>query len=101
MTLTFLPIFPFCSKDMPYSFAIDYVDNDKPQLEYLGVDTNVLKKKMIGLIGGTKQERVKNYFEDTKKIIGEFHRVLKPGKCVVIVIGSNEIQTGGIRHEVE
>ena len=85
----------------PYSFAIDYVDNDKPQLEYLGVDVEALKKKMVGLIGKTKEERIKKYFEDMKKVIQEYERVLKPGKCCAIVIGSNEIQTGGIRHEVE
>lgn len=85
----------------PYSFAIDYIENDKPQLEYLGVDIEALKKKMVGLIGKTKEERVKKYFEDMKKVIQEYERVLKPGKCCAIVIGSNEIQTGGIRHEVE
>jgi hypothetical protein len=85
----------------PYSFAIDYVDNDSPQLEYLGIDTEKLKKDMIGLVGKTKQEKVKKYFEDMKKVIEEFSRVLKPGKCLVVVVGSNEIQTGGVRHEIE
>jgi len=85
----------------PYSFAIDYIDNDRPQLEYLGVDPEDLRRKMVGLIGNTKQERVKRYFDDMKRIIEEYHRVLKPGKSCAIVIGSNEIQTGGVRHEVE
>jgi len=85
----------------PYSFAIDYVENDRPQLEYLGVNPEDLKKKMIGLIGREREERVRNYFDDMKKVIEEYERVLKPEACCVIVIGSNEIQTGGIRHEVE
>ncbi len=85
----------------PYSFAIDYVENDRPQLEYLGIDPDTLKGKMVGLLGRTRQDRVQHYFEDMKKVISEFQRVLKPGRCCVIVIGSNEIQTGGIRHEVE
>jgi len=33
--------------------------------------------------------------------VSEMRRVLKPGKMCVIVIGSNDIQTGGIRHEIE
>jgi len=86
----------------PYSFAIDYVENDRPQLEYLGANPEILKSKMIGLAGGkSREQRVKYYFQDMKKVITEYHRVLKPGRCCVIVIGSNEIQTGGIRHEVE
>jgi len=56
---------------------------------------------MVGLIGKTKEERIANYFVDMKKVIWEYHRVLKTGRCCAIVIGSNEIQTGGIRHEVE
>ena len=33
----------------PYSFAIDYIDNDLPQLEYLGIDVKELRKDLIGL----------------------------------------------------
>ncbi len=85
----------------PYSFAIDYVENDRPQLEYLGIDPETLKSQMIGLLGKNREERVRHYFEAMQKVVSEFHRVLKPGRCCAIVIGSNEIQTGGIRHEVE
>jgi tRNA G10 N-methylase Trm11 len=85
----------------PYSFAIDYIDNDRPQLEYLGVEVRDLKNKMIGLIGESREQRVKRYFEDMRKVIQEFYRVLKKDRYCVIVIGSNEIQTGGIRHELE
>lgn len=86
----------------PYSFAIDYAENDRPQIEYLGYDTDELKTRMIGLIGGRSVEsRVKEYFKDMRAVFEEMARVLKPGRCCVVVIGSNEIQTGGIRHEVE
>jgi hypothetical protein len=86
----------------PYSFAIDYAENDRPQLEYLGYEPNQLKEEMIGLIGGKSiQSRVRRYFQDMQQIFAEMARVLKKGKCCVVVIGSNEIQTGGIRHEVE
>jgi len=85
----------------PYSFAIDYVDNDAPQLELLGVDTDVLRQKMIGLRGADKEERIANYFKDMALAFKEMSRVLKPGKFCVIIVGSNSIQTGGIKHEEE
>ncbi len=83
----------------PYSFAIDYASNDKDQLEYLGLDTEKLKEKMIGLRGKNKIERLNNYFEDMKTVCTEIARVLKPNKYAVIIIGSNTNQTGGIRLE--
>jgi len=85
----------------PYSFAIDYVENDRPQLELLGIDVDALKQKMIGLQGRTRKDKIANYFEAMDRAIGEMSRVLKPRKCCVIVVGSNEIQTGGIRHDEE
>jgi len=60
----------------PYSFAIDYADNDRPQLD-------------------------SNYFEDMNQVLKEMARVLKIGKYAVIIIGSNDIQTGGIRLETK
>jgi len=83
----------------PYSFAIDYAENDRPQLEYLGYDVIKLKDEMIGLKGKTKKEKLANYFDDMNKILSEMSRVLKTGKYAVIIIGSNDIQTGGIRLE--
>lgn len=83
----------------PYSFAIDYASNDKDQLEYLGLDVEKLKEKMIGLRGKNKIERLENYFEDMKTVCVEIARVLKPNKYAVIIIGSNTNQTGGIRLE--
>ena len=90
----------------PYSFAIDYVANDELQLRYLGLDPKDLASRMVGLIGGegrSQEQRMRNrverYFEDMHTIIGECARVMKPGACCVIVIGSNTNQTGGIALE--
>jgi DNA modification methylase len=85
----------------PYSFAIDYAENDRPQLEYLGYDISKLKDEMIGLKGKTKREKLANYFDDMDKALKEMARVLRVGKYVVIIIGSNDIQTGGIRLETK
>lgn len=85
----------------PYSFAIDYAENDRPQLEYLDYDIASLKDGMVGLKGKTRKEKLANYFEDMDKVLSEMARVLKIGKYAVIIIGSNDIQTGGIRLETK
>ncbi|MCD6385189.1 hypothetical protein J7M23_05365 [Candidatus Sumerlaeota bacterium] len=85
----------------PYSFAINYAENDRPQLEYLGYDVDTLKNEMIGLKGRTRKEKLAIYFDDMNKVLHEMARVLKPGKYAVIIIGSNDIQTGGIRLETK
>ncbi len=89
----------------PYSFAIDYIENDRPQLQFLGVNVESLKQSMVGLTGSgrTRREliesRVVNYFADMEAIMKHCHRVLKPGRYCVIVIGSNTNQTGGVSLE--
>jgi SAM-dependent methyltransferase len=89
----------------PYSFAIDYVENDRPQLEHLGVDVNELKRHMVGLVGTGRsreemvQSRLDHYFSDMEVIMTQCLRVLKPGRYCVIVIGSNTNQTGGVALE--
>ena len=85
----------------PYSFAIDYAENDRPQLEYLGYDVSSLKEEMIGLKGKGRKDKLANYFYDMNKVLSEMSRVLKVGKYAVIIIGSNDIQTGGIRLETK
>lgn len=85
----------------PYSFAIDYVENDRPQLEYLGHNISKLKDEMIGLKGKTRKEKLVNYFIDMDRVLSEMSRVLKADKYAVIIIGSNDIQTGGIRLETK
>ena len=83
----------------PYSFAIDYVKNDESQLNFLGYDTDNIKKDMIGLVGKNKKERLENYFRDMDCVCSEVSRVLKQDKYFVMIIGSNTNQTGGIRLE--
>jgi len=89
----------------PYSFAIDYVDNDRPQLQRLGVNVDDLKRDMVGLIGTGRsseeliQSRLRNYFSDMESIMRHCLRVLKPGRYCVVVIGSNTNQTGGVALE--
>ncbi|MCD4745285.1 MAG: hypothetical protein K8R58_03200 [Bacteroidales bacterium] len=83
----------------PYSFAINYVENDKDQLEYLGYDTKQLQNQLIGLKGKTKHEKLEIYFKDMDKFCGEASRILRKNKYLVIIIGSNTNQTGGIRLE--
>ena len=83
----------------PYSFAIDYVENDKDQLEFLGCDTKTLKNKLIGLKGKTKDQKLENYFTDMDTFCSQVSMVLKKSKYFVLIIGSNTNQTGGIRLE--
>ena len=83
----------------PYSFAIDYIENDRDQLEYLGYDIKELKNKLIGLKGKGKKEKLEIYFKDIDIFLSEASRVLKKNKYLVIIIGSNTNQTGGIRLE--
>mgnify|MGYP005848157373 CR=1 FL=1 len=87
----------------PYSFALDYVENDRIQLDYLGVEVEGLKQGMIGLRGeGRKtdvKEKVNYYFEDMDRVFKECARVLKKNRHCVVVIGSNTQQTGGVRLE--
>lgn len=83
----------------PYSFAIDYVDNDKPQLEYLGYDLVKLKENMIGLQGRGISEKLELYFNMLDKVLQELARVTKKGSKTIFVIGTNDIQTKGVRLE--
>ena len=83
----------------PYSFAINYVENDRDQLEYLGNDTKQLKNQLIGLKGKNKKENLEIYFNDMDKFCSEASRILKENKYFIMIIGSNTNQTGGIRLE--
>ena len=83
----------------PYSFAIDYVSNDEAQLKYFGCDIDKIRVNMIGLRGKNKDERLENYFADMDKTCAEMARVLKNERFLVMIIGSNTNQTGGIRLE--
>ncbi|HEY60107.1 MAG TPA: hypothetical protein G4N92_05430 [Anaerolineae bacterium] len=85
----------------PYSFAIDYIDNDQPQLEYLNYDISSLKIDMIGLRGKGINEKLKLYFNDVQESIKEMARVTKKDRRIVIIIGSNTIQTRGVELQPE
>ncbi|MBI1900733.1 MAG: hypothetical protein HYS13_06440 [Planctomycetia bacterium] len=76
----------------PYSFAIDYVANDAAQLEYLEVEVERLRGRMIGLRGGNLAARVQNYLADMGTVTRECARVLRKGRYFVVVVGTNSNQ---------
>jgi DNA modification methylase len=76
----------------PYSFAIDYVANDQSQLDYMGVSTEDLRQRMIGLRGRSEAERHAHYLTDMEAVMKECARVLCPGRFCVVVIGTNSNQ---------
>ena len=80
----------------PYSFAIDYLENDEYHLKSMGVDIGRLRQGMIGLRGGGLREKYRLYIEDMTKVIAECSRVLKPGKICSIVVGTNNNQLSKI-----
>lgn len=80
----------------PYSFAIDYLKNDQAQLEYLGYNTETLRKNMIGLQGRGLNNKLDIYFQTINKTMEEMKRVAKQNAPIVIVIGTNDIQTKGV-----
>jgi len=80
----------------PYSFAIDYLKNDSFHLEFLGADIDALLEKMVGLRGRTPRQRFDFYKSDMKIVLSECSRVLRPGRCCTIVVGTNDNQIGGM-----
>lgn len=80
----------------PYSFAIDYLENDAYHLKSMGVDIDHLRDYMIGLRGKSLKEKYDLYVEDMSKVVSECARVLKPGKICSIVVGTNNNQLSKI-----
>lgn len=80
----------------PYSFAIDYLDNDAFHLNYLGVDIAHLQDSMIGLRGQTLPEKFALYQSDMQQALSECSRVLKKGKLCTIIVGTNSNQISKI-----
>jgi hypothetical protein len=80
----------------PYSFAIDYLENDSFHLGFLGVDTDRLRRGMIGLRGRTLQEKFNLYRTDMDAVLSECARVLRPGRICTIVVGTNNNQLSKI-----
>jgi SAM-dependent methyltransferase len=81
----------------PYSFAIDYAENDAFHLAALGVDRAELDGSMIGLRGGPRHaDKYACYLEDMRSVLRECFRVLKPRGHCVIVVGTNNNQLGKV-----
>ncbi len=80
----------------PYSFAIDYLANDSFHLNFMGVDSGILRDWMIGLRGRTLSEKYKFYLEDMGKVLSECSRVLRSGRFCTIVVGTNNNQLGKV-----
>lgn len=75
----------------PYSIALDYVENDAHSLEDMGYKLNGIREDFVGVRGKGK-EKVDLYNADMKKSYNEMHRILKPNKYAVIVIGNATYQ---------
>jgi hypothetical protein len=80
----------------PYSFAVDYVENDAPHLRLMGADLIGLRERMVGLRGRTLREKFDSYVEDMEFVLRECVRVLRRGRCCSIVIGTNRNQLGKV-----
>ncbi|MBC8393801.1 MAG: hypothetical protein H8E17_14695 [Deltaproteobacteria bacterium] len=78
----------------PYSFAIDYLENDSFHLNLLGVEMDSLREAMIGLRGRKLSEKFELYKEDMGKVLSECSRVLRAGRLCTIIIGTNNNQLG-------
>ena len=80
----------------PYSFAIDYLENDSFHLSYLGVDLECLRKEMVGLRGSVMREKFDLYLQDMEQVMAECARVLRPGRVCPVVVGTNNNQLSKI-----
>jgi hypothetical protein len=80
----------------PYSFAVDYLANDSFHLNFMGIDSDALREKMIGLRGRNLPEKYQCYKEDMGKVLSECARVLRPGCFCTIIVGTNNNQLGKV-----
>lgn len=80
----------------PYSLALDYVSNDAHALKELGCNVPEIREEFIG-VRGRGDAKIDLYDKDLEKSMEEMHRVLKPNKYAVIVIGNATYQG----HEVK
>jgi hypothetical protein len=80
----------------PYSFAIDYLENDSFHLGYLGADLESLRKQMVGLRGRSLREKFDLYRQDMAQVMAECARVLRRGRFCTVVVGTNNNQLSKI-----
>ncbi len=80
----------------PYSFAVDYLANDSFHLNFMGIDTDALRARMIGLRGRELSEKYQLYREDMRKVLTECVRVLRPDGFCTIIVGTNNNQLGKV-----
>lgn len=80
----------------PYSFAIDYLENDSYHLKFMGVDIPELRKRMIGLRGRSLREKFDLYCQDMDMVLAECARVLRRSRFCSIIIGTNSNQLGKV-----
>jgi hypothetical protein len=78
----------------PYSFAIDYLENDAFHLRFFGVEIDRLRQIMIGLRGRNLLEKFRLYKEDMARVLSECSRVLRPHAFCTIIVGTNNNQLG-------
>jgi ubiquinone/menaquinone biosynthesis C-methylase UbiE len=83
----------------PYSFAVDYVENDAPHLRFLGQDLDSLRNKMIGLRGRTLRQKFDHYCSDMASLMKQCARVLRPGRQCTVIIGTNNQQLGKLLNQ--
>jgi len=76
----------------PYSFAVDYVENDAPHLRLLGASLDGLRERIVGLRGRTFRQKFDTYVDDMNLVLGECARVLRSNRFCSIVIGTNSNQ---------
>ncbi|HEX9045783.1 MAG TPA: DNA methyltransferase [Verrucomicrobiae bacterium] len=80
----------------PYSFAVDYVENDAPHLRLLRADLELLREQIVGLRGRSLRQKYDTYIGDMRLVLNECARVLKRERCCAIVIGTNSNQLGKV-----
>jgi DNA modification methylase len=80
----------------PYSFAIDYLENDASHLDFLNADLGQLRGRMIGLRGETLTEKYDVYKRDMELVLVQCARVLRRGRFCVVVVGTNNNQLARI-----
>ncbi len=71
----------------PYSIALDYVANDAHAFKELGYNLEEMREEFMG-VRGKGSTKVTLYNKDLENSLGEMHRVLKPSKFCVIIIGN-------------